>query len=1227
MEYKKIWQLLGIEPTEDENEIRNAYRTKLPEYNPEDDPEGFKALREAFEEAVRLMREKPKETELSPVELLINEAKEIYNDIPRRRNVGEWEKWADNPLVLGLDTVDTVREQLLVLMMECFQLPREVWMFLDRIFSIKDEAETLIEKFPENYIRFVISHIDEDNYFTFDAIIKREDFDYKELFDISIESDYNYEDESEISDDDKYISNVSSLYNCYNAVSNRYTPEEDIPKIIDELGGRILSLRKSDIYHPFEMIGVIKFLEYKGRYEEMLTICERFLTDENVQIYDNFTLANLAYGYVICVRELGLSPDSIPDAVKAALDKVLDKEHHYVIANYARSIYYFLKGDYVKSDEDLLLAAEFADQNTDIEKFIEVVDGRLIQYYEKLIEEEPEIIKNYIELGWCYLRQENAEKARELLRKVEPDEENRYSYYNLMGRCYIRDENYKEAYPYILEWQKYLVELYERYEKDPQQELSEQDSKRLERVGYSYYLLSLCYKDMGDQEAALKNMDYAMTRAVRDDEKFRYRFVKGQLLHEFNRYEEAMDLWNGFIEDNHEYIPAYILRQEAAYNLRNAQQVLNDFWTIVSAMPDYTRSYIYAAKVYNAYERYDLFDEMLGEAEKNEIKSMGLDAEIAKRYRQEGKYKESCDIYDRLYEGIDEENCDIEDKLEFTIEYGVSVYNLARTAEEGNVKQKLLDKCLMLAEKAIEMDNKSRRAHWLKTDVLEIGNIPADEEYKKMLEIFPEDPDVFYEYGLYLERMDRDDEAIAYHKKTVEIFPGHRAAHGKLADYYLDVYRDSEDKADYEKAVQHSIRQNENYESAYNYVAQALIYIEGNEFEKAVIAADNASKESPGDVYACNAKAYALMMLKRMDEAEEAFKTGLEILKEEPYRTALQRNYIKFLEMNRRYEEAIKFSIEFYGMFEIDDSDSHIRLGSLYRKAGKYLMALKEYCVVRDKYIERATGVKPDREYIGVFDVRSHFKKSNIEGLSYIVSNQIRIMELLFTMGRKDDYKKVYNDLAKFIKKENFPAKYRFVNTADEETKIHAGYAASIIRDMGRHEIFVRRDYSEAIKCFEISVKLKAIEDAKSLYKIHMYGKNMLELAEAYMRAGRTAEARDMAEKALIPLINPNETIEGYLEYPNERPYRLGEIAKYYFYTGNKEKAYEYLEMMPEFPFCSFCRNPECYDRLLTKGNFLEIEGDKDAALKCYILAMEMCDDDTELDAAVRELQRDEDKR
>ena len=51
---KTCWQILEIESTTQVDIIRQAYLARLPLCHPETDPQGFKALRQAYEEALRL---------------------------------------------------------------------------------------------------------------------------------------------------------------------------------------------------------------------------------------------------------------------------------------------------------------------------------------------------------------------------------------------------------------------------------------------------------------------------------------------------------------------------------------------------------------------------------------------------------------------------------------------------------------------------------------------------------------------------------------------------------------------------------------------------------------------------------------------------------------------------------------------------------------------------------------------------------------------------------------------------------------------------------------------------------------------------------------------------------------------------------------------------------------------------------------------------------------------
>lgn len=132
-----IWQRLGIKETDDLAAIKRAYHIKLRDCHPEDDPEGFRLLREAYEEASR-----PRPSTKLPVELVrpatapeLTNLLALLGDASRRFVSDEWDKWLASLQSLSLVQQSQLSDEVLQHIFEWQWLPspliERLWQALD----------------------------------------------------------------------------------------------------------------------------------------------------------------------------------------------------------------------------------------------------------------------------------------------------------------------------------------------------------------------------------------------------------------------------------------------------------------------------------------------------------------------------------------------------------------------------------------------------------------------------------------------------------------------------------------------------------------------------------------------------------------------------------------------------------------------------------------------------------------------------------------------------------------------------------------------------------------------------------------------------------------------------------------------------------------------------------------------------------------------------------------
>ncbi len=1281
MKEDKVWEVLGIAPGSDEETIRNAYREKLVGTNPEDDPEGFKLLREAYETAVSMLKntdEKPAEDEKekTPAELLVGKAEEIYYDIFRRNKPSEWEEFFSDPLIEGLDTIDEVRRAFLVYTMSHFVYAPEMWKEFDRVFRLLDEEKTLIEEFPPDFISFVKERITEGDYFTYNDMLPGDSDLATFIREYPLQAEGSYEEEELACSHDVYIRNVSGFLPIYSTIDSKYSSDEEKDNLKKEFAERLYVVRKYDIFHPLEGIGLMLYYYVTGDHEKALSIAERYLDPASDFVPDKFSLSYAAHILLADALRNGIKDEGKLDELAEKLQEISRDNPKFQMAHFALSEYFYLKGDHVKSSEHILNASEYNESSVEIDEFIDKNDIELRKFYKDKIESGEASDNDKIELGWCMLRDENIpnEEITAMLDEIEPTPDIEYNYCNLYARCCVKSEDYKKADKYVRRWHELVMETYERSQKEGTDDFTAEEKKRLARIGYSYYLMALCNNEAGRMDEAEEAYKQAAAFSESRNDKIIFRKILGEHYHKVGKYSEAFDLWNEILDMEPRFTYGYMMRQEAAFKTKRAQQVINDYNDIISFAPDYVMAYVYAAKVFRIYDQSEDFIKVFEKAEENNAVCQQLLFEKAKFLKEEEKYDDAEQIFafleneliedktkskDGEADGDDKSNDEeqdnndqdddtagnIETEALLYAEYGICLYDHAKkmsnmdkaaseTVEEGQPDyEKICKDCLAKAweciDKGLKADPKSIYVHWLITDLLEFEDKDVEDEYKKMLELFPDESSVNYEYGRYLDRKDREDDAAEQYKETIKKDPGHQDAYGNLTDYYINRYGDTEDEEDYKKAIDYIERQIVNCDDSYFRIKQALAYIEGYEFEKALESAELAVRQEPDNVFAYNAKGYALMMLDRMEEAEEVFKTGLSYMKT-PRRTALQNNLVLCLERQRKFKEAFEVYSKFCEDCKLDAVENKERKAKLLKRMGDFEAAEEVYGKLYEEHVEKYLGCNKDKaskverfmlnKLVTAYDCLGN----NRDDLTDI---QLTMMDLYVVSGNKKRFNVLSKDIRKYIDlefgKRNIAV---FLNSvmSNDNVRDAAMDRMCAMNMVGMQMLYVSRDYPLAEKCFTMVIKImERFHEIDGKYgNPNWVATTYMRFAESCYRNKHISAAKKAAEKAMKLFRDGEKDESKYTAYHNFRPKRLEQMAKLYFFMGDRDKAFRLLEEMRECGICSDCHERKCYESYLTLAKLYELSDNNILALENYKKAHEINPDDAEVENAIAVLEK-----
>lgn len=425
-----FWQILKIEPTKDKRAITRAYRDLLTGVNPEEKPEEFKMLRNAYEEALAYAeQEEAPEGEKTPIDLWVDALNALYMDLGKRRDVQAWQELLSEEVCIALDTRPLIEEAMLHYFMEHFRIPNAVWRYLEEEFHFTEHEEDLQASYPPDFVRYVIM----------DGVTGNDSFPL-ELFpegtDGAVADEY-IRTYYQLTNTD--FSEAGDLFERLAAIPARHPYGDGLRLRYDLANGDASAVDKmkelSDIYPDDVHLKIeLAVCYYQGeRFEEALALVEALMA----QGEDNSTLIRIkAYSQARL--------ENYKDALET-LYKLMD-----LAGGNQRVIY-------------------------DLEQTMTEWNKSLIASYEKQIEEGSEDPDVIYDLAWAYVQNELVEKAEALRPSLKENYPTEDKYLRLCFYILSRSGKTEEALNAV----DRLIECMDKIESQDEEEKNKNEQRTM----------------------------------------------------------------------------------------------------------------------------------------------------------------------------------------------------------------------------------------------------------------------------------------------------------------------------------------------------------------------------------------------------------------------------------------------------------------------------------------------------------------------------------------------------------------------------------------------------------------------------------------------------------------------------------------------------------------------------------------------------------------------------
>lgn len=1046
-----IFQVLNIDKTKDKDIIKRAYLMKLQNTNPEDKPEEFMQLRQAYEKALEYA-DSPDEvinsneknnlhSNKSEIDIWIEKVETVYKNFKSRNDLDKWGELLKDDICQNLDSKIEARDSLLEFLMENYFIPSTLVRFLNKEFDFIGNLDDLYEKFPKAFIDNVIIYK-----------MNNDEFPLYSLFDLKDNLDY-----------DGFLIKFYELRDLYG--EREYTKAL---KLYDEI-------KSLNIYHPELQKKLAQIYYSMGEHDKCLEVIDKM---------------DIKYAEILemnLLKAMALTDKGKHKEAKEYYYDILQKNPVSSRAIEGLTYIYQEEGRFLEA-KGLIYGLHYNGYSDFyIDDILDNINKKIIEKYEE--NEDKNYDKNeLIEIAWAYNENKDFDKSFKLVNSIELDKSIEDMYYALMTRIYSNLDKYDEAFDYMEKWKKSIEDVKENEITD--------FNRKYKCLSQVYKSKSCCYYNLKKKELALENINKSLEILPTNINSL---IPKLYILYSQRKFQEVVTLCDEVLKLSPENLIVYRSKANALYDMN----YYSDAFDVCEEMLEIDRyqifPYICKARILIEVEEIDDAKEIIDFLQEEEVESEAINLLKGLISYYEGDTETAKVILEKVIEKIEEnEDTYVEFNEDAYLYYIKSTY-----------KDKTSEEIIELANKGLEYDSKNTELMYYKgwylveddkldeaqsifeeLNILDEGNSYSNdklgdihrkkEEYDKALEYYTKQIELEHDYEDYFSRISLNMELYNFDsvyedlKYLESVIPESSRVYDDFGIYYSTLDKNEEALKYYLKAK--SIEDsNEEKEVVYLNYRLATAYRKLKMYEEAIKCyeedyAESEDEDALFEIY------NVYMEMGDFKRGEAYLKKYLQVKELSKFSREYRYRMAMMLWQSGRLSQAKKY---FSLIISYDDSQINRDKGRLYyymNNLNKGISCLEKCLGINEVDVEEDEEEPDINAYIHAARI---YKDLGCEEEAFEYANTV-----LNLIPKDLDYKK-----------DELPMNYKY-----------AGDAYAILGDLEKAERYLKKALNSPI-CMYCN-KSKCTDAIAGLIYLEILKENM-EKAKEYLEEGRKIDPSD----------------------------------------------------------------------------------------------------------------------